>query len=64
MFMDIGEEIRLRVVDEIFVDVSPVGPEKVGEKVSDGSDVDKKSPYTVIGSIHDAGLGLISWWTS
>jgi len=47
-------------VDEIFVDVSPSGPE-MGE-ATDVAEIDKKSPYTIIGSIHDAGLGLISWW--
>jgi len=54
------DEIRFRVMDEIFVDVSPSGPE-IGE-AADVSEMEKKSPYTILGSIHDAGLGLISWW--
>lgn len=48
MFMDIGEEIRFRVTDETFVDLTPTGPE-VHSK--DQMNVDeqetKKSPYTI-----------------
>lgn len=48
MFMDIGEEIRFRVTDETFVDLTPTGPE-VHNK--DQMNVDeqeiKKSPYTI-----------------
>merc|ERR1711894_810688 len=64
MFMDIGEEIRFRVMDETFVDLTPTGPE-VHNK--DQLNVDeqeiKKSPYTITASISEPGLGLLSWWS-
>lgn len=64
LFMDIGEEIRFRIVDETFVDTTPTGPDG-GSEESDVSDVEaKKVPYTLIGSISEPGLGLQSWWNS
>ncbi|KAG7216257.1 hypothetical protein INR49_029109 [Caranx melampygus] len=77
LYMDQGEEIRFRVTDEVFVDTSPTGPatattetpaqpgqsttappppEATGEK--------KEPPYTLIGTICEPGLGLLSWWNS
>ncbi|XP_067672408.1 DNA-directed RNA polymerase III subunit RPC8-like [Haliotis asinina] len=68
LFMDIGEQIRFRVVDEIFVDTTPAGPEGGAEpSASDITIVDpeaKKSPYSLTGSISESGLGLLSWWNS
>ncbi|KAK3740692.1 hypothetical protein QZH41_019070 [Actinostola sp. cb2023] len=70
MFMDINEEIRFRVVDESFVDLTPTGPE-VHNKEQLGVDEQeiKKSPYSITvsynnGSISEPGLGLLSWWAS
>ncbi|XP_064618120.1 DNA-directed RNA polymerase III subunit RPC8-like [Liolophura sinensis] len=63
LFMDPGEEIRFRVVEEIFVDTTPNAPESVSEQ-PDLSEDTKKSPYTIIGSISEPGLGLLSWWNS
>ncbi|XP_035696030.1 DNA-directed RNA polymerase III subunit RPC8-like [Branchiostoma floridae] len=62
LFMDINEEIRFRVVDEVFVDTTPTGP-----KVSEAAESDKeakKSPYALVGTISEPGLGLLSWWSS
>ncbi|CAG2211149.1 POLR3H [Mytilus edulis] len=65
LFMDIGEEIRFRVVDETFVDTTPTGPDGTSVETSDNSDSEsKKSPYTIVGSISEPGLGLLSWWNS
>uniref|UniRef100_A0A8W8I3Z9 RNA polymerase III subunit Rpc25 domain-containing protein n=1 Tax=Magallana gigas TaxID=29159 RepID=A0A8W8I3Z9_MAGGI len=65
LFMDIGEEIRFRVVDEIFVDTTPSGPDGTANQPSEISDTEsKKTPYTIVGSISEPGLGLLSWWNS
>lgn len=65
LVMDIGEEIRFRVVQEIFEDTAPKempnGNGPVGQTTT--TDDDKKVPYTIIGSISEPGLGLKSWWT-
>ena len=45
LFMDINEEIRFRVVDEMFTDLSPAGPEMSGEKKDETEN--KRSPYTI-----------------
>lgn len=47
LFMDINEEIRFRVVDEVFTDLSPAGPEMSGEKKSTDDTENKRSPYTI-----------------
>ena len=54
LFMDIGEEIRFRVIDETFTDMTPVGPEKPSkDKQTSASDAEnKKSPYVITVSSH------------
>ena len=49
--MDINEEIRFRVVDEMFTDLSPAGPEMTGEKKNADELDTKRSPYTITVSI-------------
>ncbi|ELU15722.1 hypothetical protein CAPTEDRAFT_156703 [Capitella teleta] len=68
LFMDIGEEVRFRVVDETFVDTSPTGPESSSSGV-DGAETqevtaEKKSPFTLIGAVSEPGLGLLTWWNN
>ncbi|EDO38289.1 predicted protein [Nematostella vectensis] len=65
MFMDVNEEIRFRVVDETFTDVTPSGPEAASkDQIATKDDQEiRKSPYTITGSISEPGLGLLSWWT-
>lgn len=64
LFMDINEEIRFRIIDEEFVDLTPEGP---APPPVDGEPVlpveNKRSPYTVSASISESGLGLLSWWS-
>lgn len=59
LYMDQGEEIRFRVVDEVFIDTSPTGPSTDKEPTSaagsaappagtDDSTPQKESPYTLI----------------
>ncbi|XP_064406557.1 DNA-directed RNA polymerase III subunit RPC8-like [Halichondria panicea] len=68
MFMDIDEEIRFRVVEEVFVDTSPTScqpksPESPSEAATNGQiDSPDPVPYTVRGSASESGLGLLSWW--
>lgn len=64
LFMDINEEIRFRVVDEMFTDLSPAGPEMSGDKQNMDETESKRSPYTITGSISEPGLGLKTWWSS
>jgi DNA-directed RNA polymerase III subunit RPC8 len=52
--LEIGETIRFRVHSEEFNDVSPSGPNEIA--------CNKGSPYTIIGSICESGLGLVKWW--
>ena len=47
LFMDINEEIRFRVVDEMFTDLSPAGPEMSGDKQNMDETESKRSPYTI-----------------
>ncbi|CAN8002924.1 unnamed protein product [Ixodes hexagonus] len=61
MFMDLGEQIRFRVVAETFVDTSPVGPEMA--EMSENESKEKRIPYSLTGSISESGLGLLKWWT-
>ncbi|OXB57038.1 hypothetical protein ASZ78_000607 [Callipepla squamata] len=50
LYMDIGEEIRFRVVDETFVDTSPTGPSSAEASTSSAiEEVQKKeAPYTLV----------------
>lgn len=64
LYMDTGEEIRFRVVDESFVDTSPTGPSSAEATSSSEEPPKKEAPYTLVGSISEPGLGLLSWWTS
>ncbi|KAI0218328.1 DNA-directed RNA polymerase III subunit RPC8, partial [Lamellibrachia satsuma] len=41
LYMDLGEEIRFRVVDESFVDTTPTGPDS-GAESTELTDGDKK----------------------
>ncbi|XP_006798033.1 DNA-directed RNA polymerase III subunit RPC8 isoform X2 [Neolamprologus brichardi] len=75
LYMDQGEEIRFRVTDEVFVDTSPTGPATAASDTAaqpgqstappkeDGGEK-KEAPYTLIGTICEPGLGLLSWWNS
>nr|XP_032643250.1 DNA-directed RNA polymerase III subunit RPC8 isoform X1 [Chelonoidis abingdonii] len=66
LYMDTGEEIRFRIVDENFVDTSPTGPSSTEASTSGATEEiqKKEAPYTLVGSISEPGLGLLSWWTN
>nr|CAG4635060.1 EOG090X0DHL [Alona affinis] len=63
MFMEIGADIRFKVMDEMFLDTTPTGP-GVGDSVSADAvpKENKQISYRITGSIKDPGLGLLSWW--
>ncbi|CAF0735958.1 unnamed protein product [Brachionus calyciflorus] len=62
LYIDIGEEIRFRVVNEIFVDTTPTGPPKkndsniLGTSSVAQSKEETKCPYTIIGSINEPAM--------
>ncbi|KAJ8254356.1 hypothetical protein COCON_G00209680 [Conger conger] len=68
LYMDQGEEIRFRVMDQVFLDTSPTGPAVTATDnpaaTAAEDAVQKEAPYTLIGSISEPGLGLLSWWNS
>lgn len=62
LHMDIGETVRFRVVSEQFVDTHP----GVDSGLLDTGDIatsKSKSPYSIVGTVREPGLGVIGWWT-
>jgi len=53
-------KIRFRVINETFVDTTPTGPSTSIVQTKE----ETKCPYSILGSIGEPGLGLISWWGS
>ncbi|CZT45627.1 related to RPC25-DNA-direcred RNA polymerase III, 25 KD subunit [Rhynchosporium secalis] len=66
LFFDNHEPVRLRIEDEVWKDQNPIGPREKEEPnsltIPSGSGKKKNSPYSLIGSMEDAGLGVIQWW--
>jgi len=62
MYIDQGEVVRVRVEADEFYDDEP-GPPKAAEGVQVQREL-KRSPYSIICSIAEQGLGPISWWKS
>lgn len=60
LFMDAGEIIRFRVVNETFTEALPTGPIAVSE--TEKPEAQNMSPYTLGGAIDEPGLGLLTWW--
>ncbi|KAJ5975255.1 DNA-directed rna polymerase III 25 kd polypeptide [Penicillium waksmanii] len=56
-YFDVGEVVRFRVEAEEWHDQIPNAPE-----LADGATSERKSPYSIIGSMQMAGLGPITWW--
>ncbi|KAK2861430.1 hypothetical protein FQN49_004209 [Arthroderma sp. PD_2] len=58
-YFDIGETVRFRVEQEEWHDQVPNAPD-----LHDGAATpDRKPPYSIIGSMQVAGLGLVAWWS-
>lgn len=62
LHMDIGETVRFRVVSEQFVDTHP-GVDSGLLESSEIATSKSKSPYSIIGTVREPGLGVIGWWT-
>uniref|UniRef100_A0A1B6CV80 RNA polymerase III subunit C25 n=1 Tax=Clastoptera arizonana TaxID=38151 RepID=A0A1B6CV80_9HEMI len=62
LFMDPGEKIKFRVISESFTEVSPIqcpdNPELPHEIIS----TEPKVPYSIVATINEPGLGVLSWW--
>ncbi|GME50358.1 RNA polymerase Rpb7 [Neofusicoccum parvum] len=56
LFFDLEETVRFRVEAEIWTDQSPQAP------TTDDTPVERKSPYRIIASMAQAGLGPTLWW--
>lgn len=64
LYMDVGEEIRFRVVDETFVDTSPTGPSSAEASTSSATEeVQKKeAPYTLVVTTRRIRTALWTLW--
>ncbi|PGH18474.1 DNA-directed RNA polymerase [Polytolypa hystricis UAMH7299] len=58
-YFDIGEIVRFRVEAEEWHDQIPDAPDTQDAVAG----TERKPPYSLIGSMQIAGLGLVSWWS-
>lgn len=66
LFMDVGETIKFRVIDEEFTESEPSGPPESESLTSSNQQpqtTDHKPPYRIVAAINEPGLGIDSWWT-
>ena len=56
LHVDLDEQIRFKVIDEIFTEIGP-------PSIASEAGAENSVPYKVIGSIDDDGLGLLKWWS-
>jgi len=60
MFMDPGEQIRFRVIEQTFTDA---GPRRESAKNDEEIKQEDRVPsYAVKATINEPGLGVLSWW--
>ncbi|KUJ11108.1 RNA polymerase III subunit Rpc25 [Mollisia scopiformis] len=57
LFFDTQETVRFRIEDEVWHDQIPIGP-----RDKEDAGVVKSSPYQLIATMEDAGLGPCLWW--
>jgi len=58
LYFDNHETVRFRVEEEVWTDQTPKGPREK-EELEGGL---KSSPYSLKGTMEDAGLGPCLWW--
>ena len=58
-YFDKNEWVRLRVQSEHWHDLAPTEPSRRGEDVAAS---ERKSPYSILGSMAESWLGVVSWW--
>ena len=56
MYFDNHETVRFRVEEEEWNDAAPVGPKR------EGVEVERKSPYKLVASMEEPGMGPCLWW--
>lgn len=68
-FFDANMVVRWRVEEEVWRDVGPAGPRFEvegggGDTAEAGGEGEgeKRAPYALIGSMSQAGLGVVEWW--
>lgn len=54
--------MRFRIEEEHWFDQTPIGPAAREELGTTGAAPALKSPYTLVASMEDAGLGPCLWW--
>ncbi|XP_066256100.1 DNA-directed RNA polymerase III subunit RPC8 [Euwallacea similis] len=59
LFMDPGNPIKFRVTTETFTETCPAEPGLIQETQESSGN---KIPYSLLGSINEPGLGVLSWW--
>uniref|UniRef100_A0A914UHT1 RNA polymerase III subunit Rpc25 domain-containing protein n=1 Tax=Plectus sambesii TaxID=2011161 RepID=A0A914UHT1_9BILA len=65
LYMDPGKEVRFRVVEEQFCETQPTTADQTPiEQQQSGEGADRKSPYTIIVSMSESGLGDLQWWVT
>lgn len=67
LFLDPGEQIRFKVVSEVFTDLGPrrestKQPIKV-EGDPPGEEVLPVPSYAITATVNEPGLGVVSWWS-
>jgi len=68
--MEPGSEVRFKVVGQNFLETRPIDgtapPEVALPSMEDAAagGAQKKSPYQIIGSMSEPGLGCLQWWNS
>ena len=60
LFMDVGEVIRFRVINETFTESLPSSNPHKNKEPTEKTEI--VSPYTLEATIDEPGLGLLSWW--
>ena len=60
MYIELHDTLRVRVESDAFYDDEP-GPPKATEGVAMQRER-KRSPYTVVCSMAEQGLGPLAWW--
>ena len=62
LFIDVGEEIRFRVISETFEEAPPLPKDQIVMQQQKNSTAPTVTPYRITASIAEDGLGLLSWW--
>ena len=65
LYMERDKRIRVKIENEVFIDVGPVKLKPMNQTaltIQENKDSQPQSPFTIMASIQDSGLGLLEWW--